>query len=236
LEGNNKNKEIQNVIFFVSIIFVTLKFITFMKLFLLLIALCYSIAASSQNTQSDSVPIRLSTLEGSSNGNTARLDWKVVCFLQYAKFEIQRSSNGINYTTINSFEADQLRCRQPFDFTDANITGRVYYRIKVGDLDGRFAVSKIVAISGKANGFEINSLTPSLIHTNTTLSISSATADKAEITITSFQGTVVKRMSVSLNKGTTELPIDMTNLSTGNYILNVTNKSLELKTTRFAKL
>ena len=162
--------------------------------------------------------------------------FRSVCFLQYAKFEIQRSANGINYNTINTFEADQLRCRQPFDFTDANISGRVYYRIKVGDLDGRFAVSKTVAVSGKVNGFEINSLTPSLINTNTTLSISSATAEKAEIAIINFQGTVVKRIAINLNKGTTELPVDMISLAKGNYILSITNRLLEIKTTRFTKL
>ena len=207
-----------------------------MKVFLLTIALSCSIAANSQTAQPDSLPVRLSALEASTNGNTARLDWKVVCFLQYAKFEIQRSANGINYTTINTFEADQLRCRQPFDFIDGNISGRVYYRIKVGDLDGRFAVSKTVAVSGKVNEFEIKSLTPSLINTNTTLSISSATADNAEIAIINFQGKVVKRIAINLNKGTTELPVDMISLAKGNYILSITNRLLEIKTTRFTKL
>lgn len=207
-----------------------------MKLFLLAITLSWSVVASSQNTQSDSLPVRLSTLEASSNGNTARLEWQVVCNLLFAKFEIQRSSNGIDYSTINSFEADQVRCRQPFDFTDANVSGRVYYRIKVGDLDGRFAVSKTVVISGKRNGFEINSLTPSLVQTNAVLSISSASADKAEITIKSFQGVIVKKMSVSLTKGTTELLLNISSLAKGNYILTATNKSLELKTIRFTKL
>lgn len=207
-----------------------------MKLLLLTIAIISFIEVNAQTTQSDSVPVRVSSLVISSNGNTARLDWKVVCFLQHAKFEIQRSANGINYTTINTFQADQLRCRQPFDFTDANIFGRVYYRIKVGDLDGRFAVSKTVAASGKVNGFEINSLTPSLIHTNTTLSISSATADKAEMAIINFQGTVVKSIVINLIKGTTELLVDMNSLVKGNYILSITNKMLEIKTTRFTKL
>lgn len=207
-----------------------------MKLLLLTIAIISVIEVNSQTSQSDSVPVRVSSLVISSNGNTARLDWKVVCFLQHAKFEIQRSANGINYTTINTFQADQLRCRQPFDFTDANIFGRVYYRIKVGDLDGRFAVSKTVAASGKVNGFEINSLTPSLINTNTTLSISSPAAEKAEMAIINFQGTVVKRIAINLNKGTTELPVDMNSLAKGNYILSITNKLLEIKTTRFAKL
>lgn len=81
-----------------------------------------------------------------------------------------------------------------------------------------------------------DSLTPSLVNTNTTLSLSSATADKAEIAITNFQGIVVKRISVNLNKGVTELPVDVSNLAKGNYVLTVINRATDIKTTRFAKL
>lgn len=116
---------------------------------ILLLITCFGITANSQINVSDSIPVRLSVLEARTVGNDARLDWKVVCLLPYAKFEIQRSLNGINYTTINTFEADLVRCRQPFDFTDANTTGKTFYRIRVGDLDGRFYHSKIVAVTGK---------------------------------------------------------------------------------------
>jgi hypothetical protein len=208
-----------------------------MRLFILMMALGSCITAQSQTAPPDSVLVRLSALEATIINKNARLDWKVVCFLLYAKFEIQRSSDGTNYTTISTFEADQLRCRQPFDFTDTNVSGRLYYRIKVGDLDGRFSTSKIVAVAGKEKSFEINSLTPSLINnTITTLSISSATVDKAEITITNLQGAVVKRISINLNRGVTELQVDVSNLARGNYILTVINRAADIKTIRFAKL
>jgi len=175
-------------------------------------------------------------LQANTVGNDARLVWNVVCFLEYAKFEIQRSANGTNYTTINTFEADWLRCRQPFNFTDPNITGKAFYRIRVGDLDGRFYHSKVVAVTGNERGFEINTLSPSLLINNTILSISSAMMVNAEIVITNFQGTVVKRVALTLNKGVTEIGIDLTSIAKGNYVLAVTNTFSEVKTTRFVKL
>jgi hypothetical protein len=207
-----------------------------MKLLLFAIALSCSIAVKSQTTQTDAAPVQLTSLQASFNGSTARLDWKVFCSLQYAKFEIQRSSNGVDYATINIFEADRLRCAQPFEFTDASVNGKVYYRIKVGDVEGRFAVSKMIVVYGKLNGFEINSITPSIVSNNATISISSPIIDKAEIAILNFQGTVIKRMSINLIKGTTELPIELYNLAKGNYILSITNKALEKKTTQFSKM
>lgn len=207
-----------------------------MKIILTIFLLYFGLIVQAQSSGTDSVPVRLSTLEARNNGNDARLDWKVVCFLDYAKFEIQRSTDGTAYKTINTFEADQLRCRQPFDYTDVNINGKAFYRIKVGDLDGRIYNSKIVAVTRKEKDFEINSLTPTLVTTNALLSISSASTDNAEIAIINFQGTVVKLLALKLNKGVTELTINTGNIPKGNYILTLTNGFSDRKMVRFSKL
>lgn len=212
------------------------KIIIMRTLSLLLIIFFLSNTVNAQLSGTDSVPVRLSTLEATAKGSDAVLDWEVVCFLEYAKFEIQRSSNGINYTTIKTFEADRVRCKQPFDFTDAGITGKTFYRIRVGDVDGRFYSSKVVAVTGKDKDFEINSLTPSIINSNTILSISSAAIDKAEAVITNYTGAVIKRLKINLNKGVTEVSIDAISLAKGNYILTVTNGFSKVKSIKFIKL
>jgi len=208
-----------------------------MKKFLLsLLILSTTISMQAQLNVSDSVPVRLSTLDARLVGNNARLDWKVVCFLSFAKFEIQRSADGRNYTTIHSFEADQVRCRQPFDFTDDNINGRAFYRLRVGDPDGRVYHSKIVAVAGKVTDFELNSLTPSLVRNSTSLSISSAVAGKASVSITNIQGNMVKNFSFNLNKGVTETLLNLSGLAKGNYILRLSNGSSDTRVIRFSKV
>lgn len=181
------------------------------------------------------MPVRLSAFDARKSGNDARLEWKVVCFLQYARFEIERSYNAINYISIRSFEADQARCGQPFDFTDANVTGKVFYRIKVGDRDGRVYQSKTVTISAKMTGFEINSIIPSVFSATGVLSISSATECNAAIRIFNFQGVMVSRFSVKLNPGVTQIPVHAETFAGGNYILSITDNSSDIKTIRFAK-
>ena len=209
----------------------------YMQKFLLsLLLLSATISTHAQFNVSDSVPVRLSTLDARLVGGGARLDWQVVCFLAYAKFEIQKSADGRNYTTIHSFEADQLRCRQPFDFTDANINGRAFYRLRVGDPDGRVYNSKIVAVAGKESGFELNSLTPSLVRDATSLSISSAVAGKASVSITNFQGTMVRNFTFNLNKGVTETSLNLSGLAKGNYVLRLSNGSSDTRVIRFSKV
>ena len=208
-----------------------------MKFFIIFIStIFFSDVVHPQTAAYDSVPLRLSSLEARKEGSNARLDWKVLCYLEFARFEIQRSFDGYSYATINSFEADQLRCKQPFYFTDAGVTANAFYRIRVGDVNGRFYHSKIVAITGSEKGFEINSLTPSLVNSLSVLSISSGATGYAEIAITNLQGVVVKHLKINLNKGITDIVINTDRLAKGNYVVRVTNGSAGIKTARFVKL
>lgn len=184
----------------------------------------------------DSIPVRVSHFNAVAlNDNKTKLNWKVVCYLQYANFEVQRSTNGKDYTTINTFTADRLRCQSPFSFEDATFSTLIYYRLKVGDKDGNFSTSKVAVALGKVKSFEINSITPNLISSNTILSLSSAQNDKAIITINSYDGLVVKRITITLAKGVTDINLALNELVKGNYILLVSTV-LEVKTVRFTKL
>lgn len=201
----------------------------------MLLAITTTVLAQSQ-TNNDTTPVRLSSFNATSlANNNIKLNWKVICFLEFANFQVQRSTDGINYTTINMFQSDRLRCKQPFDYEDQNIGGKIYYRVSVGDKDGRFSTSKIVVLTGKTKPFELISLSPSIITSNTQLNVSSAIADKAQILITNFQGIVVKRISTTLNTGTNYINIDANNLAKGCYNITISNSSSNIISTRFIK-
>ncbi|MFC4233329.1 hypothetical protein ACFOW1_15615 [Parasediminibacterium paludis] len=184
----------------------------------------------------DSLPVRINTLEAKSIVYGIRLDWSVVCFLEFAKFQIQRSSDGINYTTINAFEADKLRCKQPFDFTDANIGGTLFYKINVGDRDGRYSSSKVVTVTLTEKKFAINSIAPSLVNSEVLLSLYSPNIDKVSLFIINFNGVILRRQSIDIVKGVSDIRINVGNMPKGNYILKVQNGFLEERITRFTRL
>ena len=208
------------------------------KILSVLIILIIGLSANAQESSSDSVPVRLSSFNATSlnNNNNIKLNWKVVCFLEFANFQVQRSTDGINYTTINMFQSTRLRCKQPFDYEDQNIGGKIYYRISVGDKDGKFSTSKIVVLTGKTKPFEIISLSPSIVTSNTQLNISSAIADKADIIITNLQGIAIKRISTTLNTGTNYINIEAASFAKGTYNISIRNSSSNTVSTRFIKL
>jgi len=206
----------------------------------LLPALLLIIVGLKANAQllvaSDSVPVRVSYFNAGQNNNKTLLKWKVVCYLNYANFEVQGSINGTDYTTINTFSADRIRCLSPFDFEDASSSGRTFYRLKVGDKDGGFSTSKVLIAFGKEKSFEINSITPNLVTNVALLSISSADLSKANILITNSEGRTVKQIATVLNKGNTDVKLDLSELSKGLYFIKIRNSASEVRIIKFIKV
>ncbi len=189
--------------------------------FLLSLFLLLAVAFSGYS-QSDSttIPVRLSYFEAGTGTGSTTLRWKTVCFLEFANFEIQKSTDGNSYKLINSFTADKLRCQQPFDFTD-NTTGpatRIFYRINVKDIDGKAYQSKIVSVFTAGKGFAINSFSPTIINSNATISISSAANEIIQLSVINFQGIVSKKQTIAVSKGAGTYQVSMNGLPAGKYL------------------
>jgi hypothetical protein len=185
------------------------------------------------------VPVRISSLDASSKNQINTLYWKTACFIDYANFEIQRSYNGSTYTTISTFSASSFRCQQPFDFSDSSanqLAGHVFYRLKVGDLDGRVYNSKIVAVISNGKGVVINSLVPSVINNTATLSISSSENIAANISVINTSGTALFIKSLNLTMGLNSINLNLEAVSPGRYWLILRNPKFETKTVQFLKL
>lgn len=205
-------------------------------LFVLILLTVITKANAQLLMSTDSVPVRVSYFNVEQNNNKTTLNWKVVCYLQFANFEVQRSANGTDYTTINKFTSDGIRCLSPFYIDDNASAGRVYYRLKVGDKDGNFSTSKVLVAFGNEKSFEINRITPGLITSNAVLSISSAEKDKVNISITNMQGYEVIRLTTNLNKGITDIKLNVSALSKGMYVVRVTNSLSDFRVMQIAKL
>jgi hypothetical protein len=195
--------------------------------------------AFSGYSQSDSttIPVRLSYFEaGTGTGNTT-LRWRTVCFLDFANFEIQKSSDGTTYQLIKSFTADKLRCQQPFDFTD-NTNGpatRLFYRINVKDIDGKAYQSKIVSVFTTGKGFAINSFSPTIINSTATISISSAANETIQLSVINFQGGIAKQQAIAVTKGAGTYEVSLNSLPAGKYLAVFQTRQGTKNSIRFIK-
>ena len=191
-------------------------------IFFISIFLVYSLQA-----QIDSIrfPVSLSSFEARFLNNTTKLKWKTECYISYANFQIQKSSDAVTFTTINSFIADRLRCQQPFEFIDnaAYNSDIVYYRINAGDIDGHFFHSKIVRVSNKQTEVEIVSVYPTVINSKTNMVLSSPFDGNIKMSLINSGGIVVKHYLYNVKKGVSNFTLYLGGVSKGSYWIKLTD-------------
>ncbi len=77
--------------------------------------------------------------------NRVELQWKTSAEINTSHFEIERSTDGIDFRPIGSVEAKNSPGLHGYQFTDINRPSeKVYYRLKMVDLDGSYEYSEIL--------------------------------------------------------------------------------------------
>lgn len=166
------------------------------------------------------------------------LNWKVNCSSQLAEFDIERSGDGRNFTSIYTITATKARCRQPFNYTDINpLVGINYYRIKkMTDVNGRITYTNTIVLLNKETGYEIVNVSPNPVNSKTAvLNITSADKQTLHIVITDVQGKIVSQSTQSIVAGYTSIKLNTENLASGVFNVSVYADKGEKKSTRFVK-
>jgi trimeric autotransporter adhesin len=188
------------------------------------------------------MPVELVSFTGSKQEGKNILSWSTVTERNNAGFELQRSMNGIEFSTIarintkaengnsNTFLHYQHIDEQPLLVTN-------YYRLKQTDRDGRHAFSNIVAIKGeKVNALSLAALYPNPVADVVNLLLESPVNTKLDLVVTDITGKVVMQQSATAGVGTTTLHLPVKRLSPGTYVIRViSEKASHDIITRFIK-
>lgn len=102
------------------------------------------------------VPLKLLDFTASACNKNVCLAWKTQNEINTQKFEIYKSTDGINFSFLNSVSAIGSG-NNVYNSIDPDIqNGPVYYRLKMTDNDGRFTLSNIIKVnSDKKTEMEI---------------------------------------------------------------------------------
>ena len=181
--------------------------------------------------------ISLNYFKGVQINKKYQLNWKVNCTSAQAKFELEKSNDAQHYTSITAITADQLRCDQPFTYTDETpLPGANYYRLKMIDVDGKIAYSNIVLLSLKTQPFELISLSPNIISKeNAVLKVNAIEKTEMILAVTDFSGRRISTQTVLLTPGYNQFPINTSILVTGAYQLTGYAPGQKPQTLRFIK-
>lgn len=168
------------------------------------------------------IPVELVNFSGKRVNQTSQLSWQTAMELNTQNFEIERSDDGQNFTTIGQVKAKgNTTTPQYYTFSDAqNINNVVYYRLKINDLDGKSAHSKTIALADKSTDKSI--VFPNPCTKKLTIQLNNADGFKQDfdLTLTDVSGRVV-----ASQKAQTTAEWSLDNLPSGIYFLKISSKN-----------
>ncbi len=185
------------------------------------------------------LPVSIEYFNGIKYNAENKLSWKINCTNSSGvTMFIERSKDGRNFNTIQTLQADQLRCAQPFFATDVVPTaGKNFYRIAITDADGRKLNSRTIVLLNKQEGFEIVNISPNPAVGNSNISINSTHSDneKVQVIVLDMHGRKISEHSFKAIAGMNQFYIPVKNLPTGSYQVVMITENGERKTTQFIK-
>jgi|CXWL01.1.fsa_nt_gi hypothetical protein len=181
------------------------------------------VSATAGIAQLTPLPATGLNLNAALNGNDVQLNWKTLSEANSNHFEIERSTDGINFSQIaTKAAAGSSYTERNYSLVDANMTGSVYYyRVKLVDFDGQVTYSN-VAIVRKSGGIKGVRMFPNPVVNQVNLEFSNAKGNYV-VSVYNQAGQEVINQKTSITSTVQYVTINRNSLSDGSYIVRVRN-------------
>lgn len=178
------------------------------------------------------LPVKLIRFQGNMNNNKVTLNWTAAENETVDRFEVERSFDGLNFSTDALVLGTEKAGKQDYVFYETvNNRDRIFYRLKMFDKSGAIDYSRILIFQIRATdntGLKIlnNPATDKL-----TFSFQSESTRSAEVNVLDLSGRMQIRQKVNLYQGVNLVSIPLAStLGKGMYALELsTDKNLIAK-------
>lgn len=175
------------------------------------------------------LPLTLLEFNGRLANNNGLLNWKTTDEQKTSSFDIERSTDGRNYTAVGNLAAFNTGGIHQYNYTDNNITSLgvpvVYYRLKQKDIDGRFTYSRIVALS-LDNSRNMILLYPNPVINEANLTVTTNKKQQLQVNVIDNAGRIVKQQQWNVTAGSSSLSVNISSLAKGMYYLELKGETI----------
>ncbi len=179
------------------------------------------------------LPVHFLSFAGTNAGLNNNLKWVVDQESNLSRYEVQRSTDGFNYSMVKQVNARNSAIQTTYTIADPvgqNPSPIYYYRLRSVDHDGSYTYSEVVAIKiNEGQKFEVlgNPFAQTLNIRYTT-----NRTGKLSIALTDLQGRVVRKEELVAGTGTGTYSVsNLSGLTSGMYVVrfNFEGKNTSVK-------
>ena len=207
-----------------------------------LIEICGIVTDNMTILITNSTPVKLLSLSGNRDGSHNKLTWITANEINNHGFEIQRSKNGLDFSSIGfvnslAFGGNSVN-KLSYHFTDNNISGRMqYYRLRDIGNDNRSTFSNVIVVKeGNLLSLEVTGIYPNPASSILNVKIISPNQEQVILAIYDVTGKNVYNQNVSINAGSNLAQLSINRLASGTYTIRLLcNKDCDKAVGQFIK-
>ncbi len=166
-----------------------------------------------------------------SSNNSVLVKWSVASQYNNQRFEVQRSTDGVNFTTVGVLPGKgTYSSYDQYEFLDyTSEKGKLYYRVVQYDYDGASSASRVVVAELSAKTLNEVILYPNPANDQFTVTLLSLSDDSglALVQVLNSIGQVVYSSAVDASRLSSGLVVDAANFPQGAYLVKVTTNEGE---------
>lgn len=188
------------------------------------VTVCTSLSAAASLTVSSTLPVSLKSFTGKWEGDNASLEWKTSSEYNSKEFLVERSIDGVSFLGIATVTAaGNSSTERTYNKLDIKpVSNYNYYRLKMIDIDGKVAYSKVILLQKNQMGVMINTISPNPFVNELSVSLVLEKNEIIESMLTDASGKIIRISKAQGQKGLNNIKFtNIEYLPTGLYILRL---------------
>ncbi|MBX9852175.1 MAG: T9SS type A sorting domain-containing protein [Cytophagaceae bacterium] len=172
------------------------------------------------------LPVQLLNFTGRRSDKGVELNWVTSWEENNDHFVVERSHDGIHFETVTAVKGKGDSKESTYYYTlDPEPFNTVsYYRLKQVDMDGKYSYSNIITINS-IDGSDNVSIYPNPAHSNIHIGITTEESKSVYLSLADMLGRkIISNRIYQLHSGVNEIHLNLEELSSGTYILQIINE------------
>ena len=183
------------------------------------------------------LPIHLISFQGNMNkNNKVTLNWTVADNETANSFEVERSFNGRDFTTVAIvFASEKMGTENYMYYETTSGTDKVMYRLKMIDKNREVDYSRILIFQLKSTIANNIKIIGNPVNDKLTFSYTSSATQSVDVKVYDMSGRIVLKNKVNSMEGSNVISLPLSSTFTaGMYVIEV-NNGTELQSSKFVK-
>lgn len=175
------------------------------------------------------LPIVLSGFNATAEGAKTKINWFTSSEQNNDRFEIERSSDGINYVKLATAKSkgNSTAGHQYITYDNNPLRGTNYYRLLQYNLDGSSTLYGVKTVSFNVAGVPTVKAYPNPSTRNLGILLGNYEGKKVMVSMADISGRIIFTQVIQTNNGQGFYKLNISRTLKGHYILHVTGKGLQ---------